>query len=86
MPKDTECAFTYGDLAKASGVTRNTIAQHRIRKHFDPESIESVAIYLARYRRQKLREQIVMAAIRRDVPNNPGGWKKQRRKCKKKPG
>ena len=83
MANDTAYTFTYGDLAKAIGVTKNTIAQHRLRKHFDPTSIESIAVYLARYGRQELREQIIMAVVGRNVPKDPGGWKRKRRRQRK---
>lgn len=78
-PQDREYCFTYRDLAAATGLARNTVSQHVVRAHLDPHDIESVAIYLARYGSDELREQMVRAMIRRDVPEDPGGWKKRKK-------
>lgn len=80
MQKETEYTFTYGDLARATGSARNTISQHRARGHFDPESIESVAIYLARYGCDDLKRAMLDAIAWRQIPSDPGGWKKKRKK------
>ena len=61
MAQATAYTFSYRDLAKATGLAPNTIAQHRTRGHFDPKAIESVAIYLVRYGRDELRVGIVAA-------------------------
>jgi hypothetical protein len=75
-----EFVFGYEDLARATGHERNTVIAHRTRGKFDPETIETVAIYLAKYGTIKLRKRILMAFLWRQLPRDPGGWKAKAKK------
>lgn len=77
---DREYSFTYRDLANATGLTRNAISQHVSRGKLDPDDLESIAVYLSRYAREDLRKKMILSAIERQRPDDPGGWKKKRRK------
>lgn len=78
MAHTREYVFTYADLAEATGLTKNAISQHVVRGHLDPEDLQSVAVYLARYASESLKERMFKALMRRDMPDDPGGWKKKR--------
>jgi hypothetical protein len=85
MPPTKEYVFSRQTLADVVGCEANTITQHIGRGYVNPTDLKSVALYLAHYGPQELREQIVAAAIRRPTTLDPGGWKKRRRKSKKMP-
>lgn len=78
-----EYVFTYEDLARATGLSRNAISQHVVRGHLDAEDICSLAAYLARYGTDEVRTEIMKALLRRDVPNDPGGWQAKKKGKKK---
>jgi len=70
-----EWSYGYDDLARCTGLTRNAVVKHRSRGHVDPESLESVAVYLARYGRDDLKRAMLDAIAWRQLPKDPGGWK-----------
>jgi hypothetical protein len=86
MASERQFIFTRKALAELCGITPNAVTQHIIRGYLDPEDLESIVVYLARYAKESLREKIVIAAIRRNVPADPGGWKAARGEKKKAPG
>lgn len=60
MTRDfSEYVFTYETLGKLTGLDQHTIRQHRSRGKFDPEHLESVVVYVARYAVPELQRAIL---------------------------
>lgn len=52
-----------GDLEKLTGMPGNTLRQYQIRKLWHPSNLESLALFLARYGKQELREALVRMTV-----------------------
>lgn len=63
--------YNYEVLARLTDQPADTVRQHRIRHKFDPERLETVAVYLARFGTAEIRKAIVEYAINRDANESP---------------
>lgn len=61
-----EWTYNQFTLAEITGFSVNSIEQHRARKKFNPNSLESVLIWAARYARDDLRWKMIESALRRE--------------------
>lgn len=76
-PKN-EYTYTYDDIAALTGLTVNSVSQHKVRGEIIPEDLGSVALYLVRYGSLDFRRAVLEQLLRREVPDDPGGWQKAR--------
>lgn len=87
MPRTaTQWSFTYQDISDITGRDYNTIIQDRIRGHFDPEVLSSVAIYIWRWANRDLRYKLIELLATNFYEPTIGTNVKSRKKAKKKPG
>ncbi len=63
--------YNYEVLARLTDQPADTVRQHRIRHKFDPNKLETVAVYLARFGTAEIRKAIVEYAINRDANASP---------------
>lgn len=64
MPKHPQqFSWNYEDLRKITGLSYEAVIQHRTRKYFDPENLESVLIYAARYAQDAVKVQLLRSAL-----------------------
>ena len=71
MPtKETWC-YDYQTLMRLTGQSRNTLAQHRVRRKFDPADLRSVVIYLSKNGTLELRHEIFCSLFAKGPPVNP---------------
>ncbi len=71
--------FTYEDIAKVIDAgTQLAVRQHVSRGIVDPDDLESLAVYLARYGRPELREAILKSYLHHNRPDDPGGWQRKK--------
>jgi hypothetical protein len=59
--------FGYLDLTKIADATYGSVLQHVSRGELDPDSIESVILWAAKYGREDLRIQMVGRLVRLDL-------------------
>ena len=64
MMAGEQFTYNYEDLAKLTGLTANTIYQHKTRGKFDPHDIRSVFQYIAQYAEPTLQDEIIELVIR----------------------
>lgn len=74
--------FEYSDISKITGLALGTIYKHAHRRLFDPENLESVVLYCARYARWDVRERMFKLAMMHELPERPGLRPSERRKLK----
>jgi hypothetical protein len=67
MARPAIFSYSYADLARLSGLTKNTVHQHVTRRTFDPGSLESVVCWLARHGTLKLRQKLLLSALARTI-------------------
>lgn len=70
--------WTYDDLVKLTGLERKTVWKHHDRGHFDPERIETVGLYLAKYGLPELRVRFMAEVLRQTHESEPGVAKNAR--------
>jgi len=73
--------FTYDDISRVTGMSPNVTQKHLGRGYVDPDDLESLLLYLARYGSQELKMRIIEQALRRDMPDDPGGWRARNKKA-----
>lgn len=73
-------AFSYLDLARLTGMTYAAVVQHKTRKNFDPQNLESVILWIARHAEPGLRQQILHYSLTREPLEKPGTAKKPKAK------
>lgn len=86
MAKPTPWNFYYSDLQRCTGLSYDTICQHAARGKFDPQKLESVVLYLAKYGSNHFRQSIVDAAIVRQNEAAVGALLPRRRASSAKGG
>lgn len=67
-----EFRYSYATLARLTGMTYDTVCQHRSRGNFDPAKLETVLIWLARHGKKDLRHRMIHAALDRLYGGRPG--------------
>jgi hypothetical protein len=77
-----EWSYGYEDLMRATGLSRTAIVKHCTSGYFVPEDIASVAIYLSRYASEEVKRKMIENIVWRQLPKDPGGWKKKRAAAK----
>ena len=75
--------FTYADLADLTGLSANTLQQHRRRGSFDPEDLGSIVLFAARHAPLEFRQEILKAMLEKSAPKRAARKKKATGRKKK---
>lgn len=65
-------SYTLADLSRMTGLSMNSVYQHKTRGGFDPEQPETVFIWLARHGTPELRRRMIDYALDFFLTENPG--------------
>lgn len=73
-------SYNYETLAALSGLSVNSVQQHKTRGSFDPNDLRSVILWLARNGPDDLRQDILAYALERRPSTKPPELTKKSRK------
>ena len=82
MPTKETWTYDYATLAKLTGQSQNTLAQHRTRRKFNPADLRSVIVYLARNGTLDLRHEIFCSLFAKGPPVKKPASKRRTKKRK----